>query len=276
MEPSSAPFAGTSTRRDFLRAGLAAAATFAIQAPAISAPPADFHFVVISDLHYRDRRCGEWLERVATHLRKLRPRPAFVALAGDLTEEGGSRQLGAVHEIFTALPMPVHSIIGNHDYAADGTRSAYERLHGARLNYRFAVGDYQFLALDTTRGRSVYRTRITAETLTWLQRQLPSLSRDRPLVVLTHFPLGRNWLRPPNAYEVLHRLRPFALQGVYSGHWHGLTERSEHGAPMVTGRCCSLWRGNHDGSGEKGYLLCRAARGTLTHEFVPVPEPAFT
>ena len=143
-----------------------------------------------------------------------------------------------------------------------------------RLNYRFELAGCQFLALDTTQGRSVYRTRIPAETLTWLDDRLPTLSRDRPLIVLTHFPLGRNWLRPVNAHEVLDRLRPFPLQATFSGHWHGLTERHENSVHLSTGRCCSWWRTNHDGSPLKGYALCHVRSGAVTHEFVSVPVSA--
>ena len=109
----------------------------------------------------------------------------------------------------------------------EGSRAAYEALFGRTLNYRFDVGDCQFLALDTTQGRSVYRTRIAPETLAWVEAELPRLSPKKPVIVLTHFPLGRNWLRPTNAHALVERLRPYGLQASFSGHWHGLTDRTE-------------------------------------------------
>jgi hypothetical protein len=258
-----------SNRRHFLRLGVCATAASLVP-EAAAAPGADFSFAVLTDLHYRDARCGEWLERVATQLRSSRPRPAFVVLAGDLTDEGTAEQLGAVREIFRDLPMPVRTILGNHDCTPEGNRAAYEQLFGSSLSYRFTQGDYQFLAVDSTQGRGVYRTKIPTETLTWLDRQLPSISREKPLVVLTHFPLGRNWLRPLNASAVLQRLRPFNFQAAFSGHWHGLTERVEHGVPLSTGRCCSWWCTNHDGSDLRGYTLCHASHAGVRHEFVSV------
>jgi len=229
-----------------------------------------FSFVVANDLHYRDARCGEWLTRVAAHIEALRPSPAFVVLAGDLSEDGTRPQLGAVHEIFRALSMPVRSIIGNHDYTTDGRRDEYERLHGRKLNFQFAHGGWRFLALDTTQGRSVYRSRISGATLQWLDETVPQINTREPLVVLTHFPLGRNWLRPMNARAVLHRLAAHDLRGVFSGHWHGQTVRRLRGVPLVTGRCCSRWRGNHDGSALKGYRLCQVSSGRLRSSFVAV------
>jgi predicted MPP superfamily phosphohydrolase len=231
---------------------------------------ADFHFVVLNDLHYRDARCGEWLGRVAADIRALRPAPAFCVLDGDLAESGTRAQLGAVREIFTPLPMPLRVVIGNHDCAEDGNRSEFEALFGKAPNFGFEHKEWKFLVLDTTQGPDVYRTRIAASTLDWLDKKLSTLNRNRPVLVLTHFPLGRNWLRPLNAGLVLERFKKHSLRGVLSGHWHGITEREQGDVMLSTSRCCSWWRDNHDGSDLKGYTLCQVRDGTLTHRFVPV------
>ncbi len=230
----------------------------------------DFDFVVANDLHYRDARCAEWFARVVSRMRALRPAPAFCVLAGDLSDAGTTAQLSAVREIFRPLPMPVHPIIGNHDYNEAGDRAAFEKIFGAPLNRRFTHRSWQFLALDTTQGRAVYRTRISDSTLHWLDRTLPDVPRRAPVVVLTHFPLGRNWLRPQNASAVSERLRGHDFRAALSGHWHGITERVDKNATLSTGRCCSWWRTNHDGSSLKGFTLCRIRDGALTHEFVAV------
>ena len=233
----------------------------------------DFAFVVITDLHYRDERCGEYLRQVASRIRNLHPRPAFVVLAGDLSEGGKPGELRAVREIFHPLPMPVRTIIGNHDYEESGARSAFEAEFGSRLNYEFTHAGWQFLALDTTERRSVYRTRIPVETFRWLDTTLPTLSPTRPTIILTHFPLGRNWLRPVNTKPLLERMQDHHLVASFSGHWHGLTERLVRGSSLSTGRCCSWWRGNHDGSAEKGFTLCQVTGGEVRHEFIAVPIP---
>lgn len=282
------PAAGT--RRRFLRLAATGAAGVALSSSASERPvtlspghlvtpsSATFTFAVAHDLHYRDARCGDWLRRVTDHLHALRPRPAFLVLAGDLSEDGTAEQLTAVRRLFAPLPMPVKLLIGNHDYTVDGDRSAYEAICGPQLNYRFDHGGCQFLALDTTPGRAVYRTRIAAATLDWVDAALPALSRERPTIIVTHFPLGRNWLRPLNADRLLERFREHRLAATFSGHWHGITERQQGSIHLSTGRCCSWWRENHDGSGEKGYTLCEVARRpssggmdwTVEHRFVPV------
>lgn len=269
--------AAAHTRRRFLRLAAAGAAGLAVPAHAAKdrrVTRSSFTFAVATDLHYRDSRCGEWHRRVAEHLRALRPRPAFLMLAGDLSEDGTAEQLTAVRHIFSALPVPVKTVIGNHDYTLEGDRSAYEAICGTPLNYRFDHGGCQFLALDTTQGRSVYRTRIPATTVDWVEAELPRLSRERPTIVLTHFPLGRNWLRPMNAHRLVERFRDHRLLATFSGHWHGITERQEGNVHLSTGRCCSWWRENHDGSDEKGYTVCQVSssggRTTVEHRFLAV------
>ena len=101
------------TRRTFLRTGTLAFAGTALRT---ASPAPDFTFAVLTDLHYRDTRCAEWFHQVLTSLRALHPRPAFLVLAGDLSEDGRPEQLGAVNELFRTMPCPVHRIIGNHDY----------------------------------------------------------------------------------------------------------------------------------------------------------------
>lgn len=257
-------------RREFLRLTAGALLVPAIARAASPESRNAFSFVVINDLHYRDARCGEWLERVVASVRALRPPPAFCVLAGDLSESGMRDQLGAVREIFAALPMPVRAIIGNHDYSDAGARREFERLHGSQLNYRFTHRGWEFLALDTTQGTSVYRTRIATGTIDWTARALRDIRRDRPVVVLTHFPLGRNWLRPLNAAALLARFERHDLRAVFSGHWHGQTERRERGAILSTGRCCSWWRGNHELSQARGYVVCEAGGPEVSGRFIQV------
>jgi 3',5'-cyclic AMP phosphodiesterase CpdA len=262
------------TRRAFLRTS-AAAFGAAAAAPLLKAGGAEsageFSFVVANDLHYRDQRCAPWFEKVIASIRDLRPRPAFVVLAGDLSENGARDQLGAVRDSFKTLPMPIKTVIGNHDHNADDGRKPFGEIFGATPNARFEVGGWQFLTLDTTEGNAVFRTRISAETLQWVQKTAPTLDRSKPVIVLTHFPLGRNWLRPVNASALLDALRRCNFQGSFGGHWHGWTEPVENGSLLITGRCASWWRTNHDGSDEKGYFLCRATSDGVTHRFVPVP-----
>lgn len=229
-----------------------------------------FVFLVANDLHYRDTRCAAWLETVAHSMK--RHDADFCVLNGDISENGTVDQLASVRSIFAPLGMAVFATLGNHDYAVDHDRKAFEKIFPRRLNYYFEHKGWQFVVLDSTDGQRVFYTRVQETTLQWLDETLPHLDRNRPTVLLTHFPLGPRVLcRPRNAPAVLERFRNHNLRAVFNGHWHGYSRRDIGHATIATNRCCSWWRKNRDGSPDKGYFLCRATSdGSIMHSFCAI------
>jgi hypothetical protein len=231
-----------------------------------------FHFVVLNDLHVVDEKCAAFLaEKVVASIKGLAEKPGRCLIAGDLSEDGTAGQIGAVREAFKALRVPVRVVPGNHDYAAMNDRKAYDQLCPGASNYAFEHGGWQFVGIDSTEGtKAVAAT--SKGTLDWLDANLARLDRRRPMVLFTHFPLGpRTPNRATNADAVLERFKPYNLRGVLGGHHHGLTEREVGVVSLVTNRCCSLKKGNHDRSREKGYFVVRATpEGVLTRRFVEV------
>ena len=229
---------------------------------------AGFQFIVVNDTHYTEAECGLWLEKA---VRQMKTHKAdFCVLAGDLSENGRSDQLGGVCDVFKKLGVPVHKLIGNHDYVSDNDCRPFLEICGPELNYQFSHKGWQFIGLDSTQGTRVFRTEIQPQTFVWLDRNLPAMDKSRPTVLFTHFPLGKNITRPINADELLVRFNSFKMRAVFNGHWHGLSESTWRGTSIVTDRCCSRLRENRDGSKEKGYFLCRADGGAVTRSFIPV------
>jgi 3',5'-cyclic AMP phosphodiesterase CpdA len=228
-----------------------------------------FRFVVINDTHYLSEECGLWLRGIAQRVKA--EKPDLCLIAGDLTEFGTEEHLQAVRTILGDLGVPTHVVIGNHDYAAQTNRKPYEKIFPNQINYTFAHQGWQFVALDTTDGTRYEQTNIQEPTLRWLDQQLPKLDQKEPTIILTHFPLGADvQYRPLNADALLDKFRDFNLRAVFSGHFHGFTERTIRDAILTTNRCCALKRGNHDKTTEKGYFVCDAADQTITRKFVQV------
>ncbi len=199
---------------------------------------AEFHFLVVNDVHYLDKGCGQWFAKVIGQMK---------------------------------IDKPVHVVVGNHDYLTQEDRKAYEKNFPDRINYHFEHGGWQFVALDTTEGQITRGTTINQTTLQWLDKTLPGLDKKKPLVLFTHFPLGPLVIgRPKNANALLNRFKEYNLQAVYCGHWHGFTERKVKDTVLTTNRCCSYRRQNHDGTKEKGYFLCHAKDGKIERKFVEV------
>jgi hypothetical protein len=266
------------TRRQLLRLGAGALLAAGSWPGALRAEedghPGDFHFAALNDVHYRDRRCGVWLEGVVRQLKAHREGIAFCLVVGDLAEDGLAEQLSPVRDHFKDLGVPTYAVIGNHDYRTQEDRKAYEELFPDRLNYHFEHGGWQFIGLDTTDGRRARGVAAPAATLRWLDAALPRLDRRKPTVVFTHLPLGP-WViyRLTDADDVLARFKEFNLQAVFNGHFHALTERRVGRTLLTTNRCCSFSRENHVGPKEKGYFLCHARDGKVERTFVQV-KPA--
>jgi hypothetical protein len=195
--------------------------------------------------------------------------PAFCLINGDLCDDGRADQLSAVKEIFGSLGAPLYATVGNHDYATDTGHAPFDAIFPGSLNYHFAHEGWQFVGLDSTDGRRVVFTTVQPATLAWLDANLPKLDRAKPTVICTHFPLGEAVLcRPLNADEILKRFDGFNLRATFSGHWHGYAERRFEHAVVTNSRCGSWWRGNNDGSPQKGYFLCDVtAAGDVQRQF---------
>jgi 3',5'-cyclic AMP phosphodiesterase CpdA len=233
---------------------------------------ADFHFVVVNDVHYLNERCGKWFQGVVRRMRSHSEDMEFCLLAGDLTEHGKPEQLAPMRDLLKTLGRPTYVVVGNHDYRTLDDRKAYDEFFPRRSNYRFEHRGWQFLGLDTTEGQRVQGTNVQPHTLRWLDETLPKVDKKRPLIVFTHFPLGPHVItRPENAEQLLARFREHNLQAVFCGHYHAFTERHVGRVTLTTNRCCSFSRQNHDGSKEKGYFLCHAKDGTVQRTFIEVP-----
>ncbi len=227
-----------------------------------------FQFIAVNDLHHDSPECDPWFEALVRDMKKHSDSD-FALVLGDLTDRGQNQNLGAIRDHLQQLTKPVHVQIGNHDYLTPSDRSAYEKNFPNQLNYAFTHKGWQFVGIDSTQGQDYSNTKIQPPTFHWLDRELPRLDKRRPTVLFTHFPLAPTApMVPTNAEAVLNRFLEFNLKGVYSGHHHGFTLNVVRGVDVLTNRCCSRLRNNHDGSKEKGYWLISATPTSLSRSFV--------
>lgn len=230
-----------------------------------------FRFIAINDLHVIDEKCQPWFDRVVKSIKNQTPAVDFVLMVGDLTDDGTAKQLDRAKSILTSIGVPYHAVPGNHDYQKPADRKVYDEIFPKQLNYHFNHNGWQFIALDTTEGTKYENVSASKTTLNWLDDTLPKLDHSKPTVLFTHFPLGEGVkMRLTNADAILDRLKPFALQAAFNGHYHALTEKKVASTIITTNRCCSFARNNHDGSKEKGYFVLEAKDGQLTRSFAEV------
>src|SRR5581483_615776 len=86
----------------------------------------EFHFLVVNDTHYLDDGCGKWLEGVMQRMKSHKQKIDFCLMLGDLSEHGRRNQITPVRDVFQTLNMPVHFVVGNHDYLSQEDRKAFE------------------------------------------------------------------------------------------------------------------------------------------------------
>lgn len=250
-------------------AGLLAAGKWPGSLAARDIPTVDFKFIAVNDLHFLNDKCGPWFERFVKAARNDHGKIDFVLIAGDLVENGAMEQHGKINDILKTLGMPYYVVVGNHDYSTTNDRKAFDQLYPGCLNYHFEHQGWQFVALDTSEGTKSQNVKAPQATFDWLDKTLPTLDKNKPTILFTHFPMafGVPFILQ-NANDILKRLVPVNLQAVYSGHYHGFTEKKVGSIALTTGKCCSFARKNHDRSLEKGFFVCSASEGKVGRVFV--------
>jgi Icc-related predicted phosphoesterase len=261
------------TRREWLRLSAGALLSLGLWPGRLRGADAtahdDFTFIAVNDLHALEEACRPWFDEVVRQMKASAPTAEFCLLGGDLAENGTPAQLTLIKDSFSALGIPCHAVVGNHDYQLATDRSAYERIFPEQINSSFTHRGWQIIGLDSSEGTKAKETRISATTLAWLDQNLSKLDNRRPTILFTHFPLGDSvWARPFNADDLLERCYGFNLQAVFCGHFHGFTERKLGHSIITTDRCCARVRQNHDGTPEKGWFVCQAVNGEIKRRFV--------
>jgi len=234
------------------------------------AEDASFEFIAINDTHYIDDECRPFQANVVRQMRTDAPKAMFVCHAGDVSDRGTKPALTTMQDLYAEAELPLHPVPGNHDFSLEMDRTGYDSVFPGKLNYTFTHAGWQFIAFDTTQGTDYSNTKVSVETLAWLDEQFSKLDPKLPTFAFTHFPLGENVeMRPLNADDVIKPLLKFNLKWVHSGHWHGESNHTAGSAELTTSRCCARLRTNRDGSPLKGWHVYRASvDGSLSRRFV--------
>lgn len=263
------------SRRQILQSGAGAMLSAGLWPGTLRATDAasgEFRFIALNDLHCEDQACGEWLQsRVVRQIKATKEPIDFCLVLGDLVEKGTPAELTLVRDVLKEIGLPAHVVPGNHDYATDNERKSYDECFPHSLNYRFDHKGWQFIALDTTHGTQYDNISVQPGTLQWIDGQTPKMSKSKPTIAFTHFPLGEKVrYRPKNAEDVLERFVDHNLKLVLSGHFHGQTERQSRYTTLTTSPCCALKRKNHDNTPQKGYHVYHVKDGSIKRQFVEV------
>ncbi len=150
----------------------------------------------ITDLHLGfvpddpEEANAQRLRAVVAAILKLDPAPDMVLATGDLTEAGTPRSYADLKAILSALPMPVHFAMGNHDDRANfGAAFPDAVFEGGFLQYVVDTDGLRIIVLDTLEtGR--HGGSFCDDRAAWLEARLSEAPEMPTLLVLHHPPVA--------------------------------------------------------------------------------------
>ena len=248
----------TMNRRRFLRtgAGVLAASSLPFSLVKIAfgkTDPENFTFAYVSDSHITQIKGKEFVRnwdrgliRAVAETNLLDPRPDFIFYGGDIAQLGKPDEIDHGLDILGGLRGDVHYVMGEHDYYLDLGEHWRKRLgpdhysfdhkgvHFVVLNSILTYDDWTYDKWDTPMRRMKEMARLDnpqgspfmvgEKQREWLRKDLAGVSKDTPIVVMSHSPLQKiykGWnFWTEDAEQVQDLLKPFDKVTVLYGHVH--------------------------------------------------------
>jgi 3',5'-cyclic-AMP phosphodiesterase len=296
-------------RRNFLKTTAVAGAAAAISGTAgvdwaAENAPGTFDFVFFTDTHIEPELdaahgCGTCFQKIAGL------KPEFALMGGDHVYDAlgvdGTRA-GAVFDLYmkteSALQMPLHHTIGNHDVFGILTKSGvapsdpaygkkmYEDRMG-RTYYSFDHKGYHFVVLDSIQPTDdrLWEGRVDEKQLSWLAEDLKSAGQQhRPVIVTVHVPLVTafatyaadrirngekyNTLTVANAPQVIDTFEGHNVIAVLQGHTHVNEMVDYKNTKYITSGavCGNWWHGPRMGHAE-GFTVVSLREGKISTRY---------
>src|SRR4051812_33003127 len=92
------------TRRELLRYGAGGLLAAGLWPGALSAADQatgeEFHFLVVNDTHYLDKKCSVWMTKVLAQMKAHKEKIDFCLLVGDVTDQGKKEQMAPMRDHF--------------------------------------------------------------------------------------------------------------------------------------------------------------------------------
>ncbi|GEA61209.1 phosphodiesterase [Vibrio comitans] len=190
----------------------------------------------LTDLHikkggkkaYRRVDTLDCLRKAVSHLNRLKPRPDYLVITGDLGDFGTPEEYQVIKQELLKVEMPMLIVPGNHDHR-DNLRKGLKELvdfdHPEFCNFAVSYEEQVLIGLDSSVIGKPYG-RLSAETLLWLEETLEQHQCKPALLFLHHPPmtvgLGHMDVQNlQNADELSSVLSRFSnIRGMIAGHLH--------------------------------------------------------
>ena len=245
-------------RRNFLKKSGAALAASTLPLSLVEVAfgknsPENFTFAYISDSHITHIKGKEFVRnwdrgllRAVAETNLVDPRPDFVFYGGDIAQLGKQEEIDHGLEILSGLRGKTYHVMGEHDYyldlgeywrkqlGPDHYSFDHKGVHFVVLNSILTFDDWMYDKWSSGKERMGQMARLDNpqgspfmvgdKQRAWLKKDLASVSKDTPVVVLSHSPLQKiykGWnFWTDDAEQVQALLKPFRKVTVLYGHVH--------------------------------------------------------
>lgn len=177
------------------------------------------------------------LSLVFADIKKIKKKPEFIVVTGDLIHEGNATDYAHLREILhykeQELGTPIFVLLGNHDRTEAFYRGFLQKSVKNKYYHKVSVNGKDNYFLDTTFG-NIEQGYLDKEQLDWLGENLKKEPK-RPALIFMHHPIAGASLHHmrfsvlQNGADLLRVCRQGNIQGIFSGHVHFSTTYSIDG-----------------------------------------------
>jgi predicted phosphodiesterase len=189
--------------------------------------PDEFSFIVLTDTHVEDGDTSD-LQKIRAEI--ISNDAKFVAILGDITQNGAERDVKNVTEFMRSLSVPCYPVIGNHDVYF-GNWPAWKQYIGS-TRYRVSGGSVTLFVLDSANAF------IGKDQIDWLEKELKT-AKGR-VFVLTHSDFFvQDKIKIQQLYDPAERARIMSILRskcdiVFTGHSHERVQKKFGGVEYIS------------------------------------------
>lgn len=158
----------------------------------------------------------------------------FVIVSGDITEEGNRLAMEQAKSELDQLNVKYYITSGNHEtkWSESGVTD-FGHVFGSD-RFEFQQEDYIFLGFNSGPIIRMMDGHVGKQDLIWLKTKLDSIGKEKPIIIVTHYPLRTGDV--DNWYQVTDILRNYNVKVILGGHYHKNQQTSYDGIPAFINR----------------------------------------
>jgi predicted phosphodiesterase len=171
-----------------------------------------FKVALLSDVHYHYDELVKAIKYINSDNSIF-----FTIVIGDLTDQGLLTEFMLLHDALRQLDKPYFTVIGNHDYLANG-ELIYSQMFGD-FNYNFVFDGVKFILFD-----DIFWESNKTPDFEWFKNEVEMSANFRLIVPISHIPPGDGQFTDEYTRQYHEVLDAENAQYSFHGHVHGFSD----------------------------------------------------